>query len=556
MWSFVLIIGSAVILNLGLFGLGCWIRRDDAPAAAALRGWTVFLLVVATAWFAKFPADWLAPVLWVLLAAGLAGVVRVRSPGDLIAAIAGTAAVAGLFALPFLLYPHLLAYAHLGTDQWGYIGVAQWLRHHSVDVLPAIDDKPGRDWIWHVLTTRERPLVYLSLAAIAGTFGGGTALAYYVLPAAMMAAVFLAFAMGDFAEILPWRGARAAVGLLIAAQPIVLLHFQHQFLGGTIAAIATMLLAAALLQIQATRPADPLFFATAALFAVLSAGLYSIKIALVSLAMLAAVFGLSLLRREGRRQWRARPWPEWVWIALAFGAAPVCFGLIRRLAPEPLTAPMAPGRVGHIWAQFGAIFGQTDVTAWYQPDGAAGWLDPVRHFPPGSRATVVLLIVLLAFCAGQAVRWLWIHRDATPLVILTAVLAVGWFAAPPHGSHWTISRALPVYGGLLLVTAASTALLPRPRWACWLALVLAALPLVRAAPGLWPFFVRPVYRMVDGGWTQPPRDNVWGALGYAFFYEDARDIDWSQAPECFKAMTYYMPADLRPKLKLAPRPPP
>jgi len=55
--------------------------------------------------------------------------------------------------------------------------------------------------------------------------------------------------------------------------------------------------------------------------------------------------------------------------------------------------------------------------------------------------------------------------------------------------------------------------------------------------------------MIDGAWAEPPEGNVWGALAYAYFYEDTRAIDWSKAPECFRAMTHYMPENLRPRMK-------
>ena len=555
MWYFCLIVVSTVILNLGLFGLGRWIRKDDPPAAAALRGWTLFLLICATAWFFKFSAVYLAPALWLLLAAGGIVAFKTLPRTALMVTALGSAVVAALLAFPFLRYPHLLAYAYSGTDQWGYIRVAKWLLHHSVDELPIIDNKPGLDWVWFVLTVKDRPLVYMGLAAISATFGYGTFVAYYVFPAALISALFLSFYLADLPVVFPCRGLKALVGLGLAAQPILLLHLQYQFMGGTIAGLVFMLLIAALFQVQAWQAGDPLFFAFAALLSVILAGLYTVKIAGLSLAILGGIFGFCLLRQIRNKGWflnLLRLQPANLWLAFMILLVPLCFYRIRVLAPEPLGVLPSHGQTGHVWAQFGSIFGITNVTPWYQPDGTAGWANPVQHHPPGSLLGVLLLGVLLAFFAYQCWRWLRHHHDITPTVVFCAILMVGYLAAPPRGNHWTVSRSLPVYGGALLIATASTALRKQRPWAGWFAIGLACLPLVRAAPSLWPYYVTPVNLMVDGVWNQPPEGNIWGCLAYAYFYEDTREIDWSVAPECFQAMTHYMPENLRPKMKRGP----
>lgn len=581
MFTFILIIACVVVLNLGLFGLGRGVVREAPAAAAALAGWALFLFIGAAAWFAKLGAAWLAPVAVVVLGAGWWFLFHAMPRATIGILAAGSTVIAALFALPFLLHPGLLAYSHWGTDQWGYISVARWLVDHSVDQLPAIDNKPGRDWIWYVLTVKDRPLIYETLALIAATFRIGAHIAYYVLPAALGSGVFAAlFLAGSYPAggvKVGWRGsatppynscdlnptvtppwpyllaaARFFLALGVTLQPILLLHFQYQFLGGAVAGLLFMLLVAAVLQIQAAGgEGRSLFYAFTALFGVLLAGIYSVKITLVALGIVFGAAGFTAARELWRRKWSwtlLRPRPAGIGVVVILAVAGISLLRIRALMPEPWSTPPVHGAVGHLWAHFGALFGLLDILPWYQPDGAPGNLDPVQHNPPGGGIGAALIGILLVLLVVQSWRWFRQHRDLAPAIVLGAIVAVAWLASPPRGSHWNVGRALPVFGPALLVAAALMSRLPGRRWLGWLGVGLACLPIVRAAPALWPYFTAPVNRMTPDQWDAPPEGNPWGALGYAYFYEDTREIDWTKAPECFRAMTHYMPENLRPTL--------
>lgn len=557
MLVFATIIATTVALGLGLQGVGLGLAGNNRPAVAGLYGWTLFLLLGATAWFFKFPAMFLAPAGMLLLAVGWWLLFKQARPAAIVAAVIGSALIAALFAYPFLRYPQLLAYASWGTDQWGYIGVARWLVQHPIDQLPVIDHKPGRDWIWFVLTVRDRPLIYEMLAVISAMFRLDASLAYYVFPAALTSAVSQAFLLHEFPGRLAARAGRLLVSLGIALQPLLLLHLQLQFLGGVIAGLVFMLLVAALFQLHATEGGRRLpFYAMAALLGVLLAGLYTIKITPVVLALVGLAGGI--------RFWlhgRGRGWREMMASRAAFAGfvgilivAGLSLGRIRVLMPEAWSTPPSHGQTGHVWMQFGALFGLTDIQSWYVPDNTPG-TDPVRHAPAGGLVGVGLLVACLLLYAAQCWRWFREHRDLTPAILLGALGVVGYFAAPPQGSHWNISRALPVFGPALLVALAATGILTKGRWLRWLALGAACVPLLRAAPKLWPYFDAPHCRMVEGEWDRPPDTFVWGALGYAYFYEDKQAIDWRAAPEAFRAMTHYMPEDIRPRLP-EPKPEP
>jgi hypothetical protein len=551
MLVFTTIIATTVALGLGLHGVGLGLLRHSSPAVAGLCGWTLFLLLCATAWFFKFPAMYLAPAGMLLLVVGWWLLFKKARPAAIVAAAMGSILIAALFAYPFLRYPHLLAYASWGTDQWGYISVAKWLVQHPIDQLPVIDNKPGRDWIWHVLTVKDRPLIYEVLAVISAMFRLDASLSYYGLPAALCSAVCHAFLLHDFPAGLAARVGRLLVSLCIALQPLLLLHLQLQFLSGVVAGLIFMLLVAALLQFHASEDGDRLpFYALVVLLGVLLAGLYTIKITpvVLGIASLAGATGL-WFRRRGRRSWKEVIGSRTALVG--FIGILIVAGLslwrIRVLMPESWSTPPINGGTGHVWMQFGALFGLADIHPWYVPDNTPG-TDPVRHAPAGGLLGVWLLAACLALYTVQCWRWFREHRDLTPAILLGALGVVGYFAAPPHGSHWNISRALPVFGPALLVALATTGFLKQARWMRWIAIGAACVPLLRAAPKLWPYFDAPSCRMVEGEWDRPPNASIWGALGYAYFYEDKQAIDWSGSPDSFRAMTHYMPEEIRPRL--------
>ena len=548
MGTFATIVGATAALSASLWGIGRLLRNDDLPACALLRGWTVLMAVCALAWFGKFPAVYLAPVLWLLIAAGLLSAVRHLPRTMLAGALLGGALIAASFALPFALQPGLLAYAHWGSDQWGYAAVSKWLVLHSVNELPVIDYKPGLDWVWKVLITRERPLIYLELAAVGSAFGIKTIVACYVLPATAMSGVFLAFFLGPDPLRISSLPVRFAASLGVAVQPIVWLHFQHQFLGGVMVGAMAAIFVAAVCESQLRARGDPMFFAIAAVFVALIGGLYSLLVSWVFLAMLAMIGAASWARDRPRPSPSPRRWGAVT--ALLVVAAGI-FWSVHAHSPSPPGSPGGTGAGSHLWAQGGALFGLTEITPWYQRTGSLGALgvDPANYFPSGSALGVALLAALGIFIAAQC--WLWWRQkgDATPFIIVCAAVGALVAALPPRGDNVVLSRALPLFGAMLLVVTAATAALEQPRWRRFLAVAFVCLPLIRAAPGMWALLARPANTMIAGEWQAPPNRDTWGALAYAYFYQDERDIDWTQAPDAFREMTHYMPPDLRPKMR-------
>ncbi len=549
--SYALVLLLTLVLNAGLFGLGKSFKHTDTPGAAVMRGWMIFFLLAALAWFFKWPAMWVAPGLVIGLAVGGWTLVRRPVEGWLGALVIGPALIATLIALPFLLEKNLLAFSHWGTDLWGYVGVADWLKTHSVDELPVIGDRIGLTWVWHVLTVKDRPLLYEVLAMLSAGLGINTLLAYYVLAAGLLSALFTGLMLSGINAGLSWWPWKLCVCVIAVLQPLLLLHFQYQFMGGVVAALVFMLIVSALFQQQAERPAQPLFFAEAMLMSVLMGGLYTIKASLAALVMLLAVFAVSVLMRWKRKEtlgWTMRM----AWMAmLIMVAATAGFVRMKQLVNEDFNSVYLNGRVGHIWAHYAAIFGQTSITPWYQGDGAPGY-EPELHLPAGSKSGIIWLGCALAFMLVQSWRWWREKRDATPIMVLGLIVGVMFMATPPRGNHWLMGRSLPIYGGAFLIAVLCVAQLRQHRVWALLSVILVCAPMVRGWVGLKPYLVKPHARLYDQPEKLPPDQDVWQVLGYVYFYEGKRPIDWTQLPNSFRAMTHYLPEEIRPKMPAKP----
>jgi hypothetical protein len=373
---------------------------------------------------------------------------------------------------------------------------------------------------------------------------------YYVLPAALLAAVAQGFVLHELPEKAGARLVRLVIALLVVLQPSLLLHLQYQFYGGVITALVFMLLVVALFQAHAGgRGGGWELYAVVAVAGVWLAGLYTVKLTLLVWALTAgaalARLAVSRVPREGEGG------APGAWVAVLLAAVGVlAMWRIRVWLPEAWSAEPTNGRVGHVWMQWGAIFGGTEILPWYAPDGAGG---AEQHRPADGVAGVWLLGLLLAVYGWQCWRWYRERRELLPVLVLLAVAGTGWLAMPPQGSHWHVSRVLPIIGPALLAGCAAAAWFGWDRrWTRWLAVGLVCVPVVRAWPELARHFSRPDCRMIAGEWRHPPDPFVWGALGYAYFYEETEDIDWSMAPESFRAMTHYMPEEIRPRLRERP----
>ncbi len=542
---------STIWLGFSFWGVGYFIRKTDAPAAAIVRGWTIFLMFCTLAWFFKFPADRLVLPLWALTIFGSFVAVRALPLKTLLWAMGGMILISCVLAFPFLKIPDLLAYAHWGTDQWGYAVVAKWLVHHSLDNIPAINNRPGMDWIWFILTVKDRPLMYIVLATLSAAFTYKTIVAYTVLPAALMAGIFLSFFLEERPLGIAHPVAKFFVSLGISVQPLVLMHFEHQFLGGTADGLVMMLITAAALHVQAREPGEPLFYGSAFLLSVLAIGLYTVTVPLVSIALLSVIFLWSHRRRflnKGLFLDIFRPrWTSFAFV-ISLLVAYACYAKIRALVPESIAAPAAIGQEGHVWAQLSSIYGQTFITPWYGVDDSPGWLNPAKHNPPLGGVRVTLLAALILFLILQSWRW-WAKRKDVAVVLFFAVsFGILLRAAPPRGTHWFVSRTLPIFGEMLLMVAAAGAIGETRRWIRYCAVALTCLPLVLGAPGLYEYIGNPVNKFASTDGDHPPQDEAWHALAYAYFYQDHKDIDWSAAPKSSEAMTHYIPEEIRPKI--------
>jgi hypothetical protein len=546
-----ILIGS-LLLNTACIGVGSLLGKLTVPAAVIIRGWTVFLLLCTLVWFGGFAAMYLAPFVWVFLAIGVARAVRKLPVSSLIKISLGTGLISLLFSLPFLKYPDLLAYAHSGTDQWGYAGVSKWLVNHSVNELPQLGEKMGLNWVWHVLSDKERPLVFTVLAVIAGSLGCSTIIAYYILPVALFSAVFICFALEERPLGIGQPAVAFILSLAVALQPLLLLHFQYQFLGGTIAALVLILVVVGLFHTQAHDAQDILFPTYAILLCTLIGGLYTLTVAIPGIAMIVITFGYARLRfaRQSGRWLAVTEYSQAMWAACLLGLTILCFLEINHLSPGflSLSSPIPPGKTGHIWAQFASVFGEDSITPWMCVDGTPG-VDPAAYLPPGSTIGIILVLTTLAWLVFQSWRAWFRNRQITGPVVFGLCVAALYLASPPRGSHWAISRSLPIFGGVLLVMVPAIAVGEKNRWVRLATIAICLSPVIRGAPKLAPYFLHPEHRFTEQRWaSQPLSNDVWDCLACTYFYDDSRIIDWSAAPGTFDAFTHYLPDEVRPRL--------
>jgi hypothetical protein len=537
--SALIIIAISFVLAVGWWGVGRLVCPRSGPAVAVMSGLTVFLFLCATVWLGKIPGYYLMPVIWGYLATGMWVALRRTSPSVLGGVGLGMVLIGTTYALPFAIEPGLLAYAHWGTDQWGYTAVSKWLTLHSVAELPAISEKPGMDWVWQMLVIRDRPLMYTVLAVIASAFGCETVTIYYALPAALVGAVFLILFSSGAAESGRAYAAHFLTSAAVAMQPILWLHFQHQYLAGVVAGLTLIIFALALCENQMRPNQTPLFFSLAVLLGVLFAGLYTITLSGVCLGLLVATFAFAI-GRDWVRTRTLGPWQQSAatkaWTVGIGIVSAICLLLIRRAMREPLGLPPGSGAGGHPWAQIGAIFGLTEIGPWYQSTAVRGadGIDPVTYFPAGSSVGIILTVVAVLLFGVQIVRWWRRRADITLLLILAAVFAALAMAASPQSDNIVLSRCVPIFGPLLLVVLGFVAREEPRRWLRWLTVGLACLPAVRAMPGTWRMLASPVNLISEAQWKAPPKGDPWGTAAYLYFYRDRQEIDWSMAPDAYR----------------------
>jgi len=534
--------GVALLLIVSCWSLGTWLLPERPPLVTLLAGWCGFLLLCAVPWVLGLSTHVVRPLFWMFFLAGLVLAVRQRTWANLVAAAVCATAMVALLGVPFLRFPGLLAYGAHGLDLWGYVITSDWLQGHSIRDLPVIGVSPMRfNWTWHVLATRERPLIYESLACLASSTGLTVTQAYFALPVTLLASLAAGLARTPGLFRLPHPSLAVPLAIVVAFHPLVVLPWVAGFFGGAVTALLCALALAGAVSAGTGRDrAEAL--ALGVLMLVCCAGLYSLKFLYIALALggVPAVLGLAAMawRRDFRPLTSARPGRALLGIvaaAVLLAAALLVLGRDQKVdTGEPQTPLVAAGHVL-------GIFGGTSPYGWLGYALQTPFdRDPLQN-PVGAIALVAgtALLFLVALT-----RW---RRERDGRVPLAAALCAGalvWTAA----DEMIMEKTLSVFGFALIILLAAVSADLRHRWLGLLAAVLCCLPALRSAAEMQEIIYGPYITCTEANVADIRDGQDWRVLGYLHFREDRDGLDWSTHPRTFHSLTHFLPEEVRKRL--------
>lgn len=536
MFTTVLPVGVvALLLSMTCLSVGSSLVSSKSPLAAMLCGWCCFLLLCAIPWIAGLSAHAMRPCFWAFFATGLVALIRGRLWRELICAGVCTAAMTAMLCAPFLRIPGLLAYGIHGLDMWGYVITADWLQDHSLRTLPVIGVSPMRfNWTWHVLFTRERPLIYESLACL----GSSTALiptqAYLAYPIALLSSLAMAFSREPRVFQLKHWSLALLPAIALSFHPLVILPWIAGFFGGSITALFTALAFATAVAAKEGRDrAEAL--ALAALMLGFCAGLYSLKFLYVVLVLgggpvvFTVVSGLRQHGFEGLRPTR----PAWLTIGAlaALAALTVALLMLGRdqfvdtgVTQLPTTAAV----------HFLGIFGGTSPYEWMGYFPGRQFDRCIGHNLGGLAA---LCGMLTLFMLVTQARWKAARDIRIPLL---AGLCVG-LVVLTTSDELIMAKTLAIFGFTLLILLAAISSELR-LWSLGLiAAVICCLPSLRSAREMSAIIHYPPILCTEQNVAQAPDGQDWRFLGYLHFREDRDEVDWKKNPRTYQSITHFLP---------------
>ena len=525
------------------------------PLAALLAGWSLFLVLCSVPWVAGLSANAVRPLFWIFYAAGIWSVISGRQWIE-----AGvTWVVTGIVTMVLLhrCYNYEGAYvfgAH-GTDLWGYVQAADWLYGHSTRQLPDLVTTPMRfNWTWYLLATRERPLIYETMACLGSITGLDAVKAYMALPVALMASLAIgigrmvgAFGFGSWIPTV-------AVALVMVFHPLPVLHWIAGFAAGSTVGLVLGLTFAAVAAVE-PGPARTEALALGVLMLVLCGGLYSPQFMLVGLGLAGALAVVGGIFAVAQRGWRVvgRERPGRL-TAISLAVAAWVAVAVRLLSGDEFVRS-----TGWVWndevlAQLLGIFGGTSPYAWMfyramEPWDQNPWVNPVG----------------LAALAGMGVLFLgaawsdWKNERDLRLPLMIAVCCVALVRAGGD-ERATMSKAMPIFGLAFVFLLAAVSARLRPRRLGMVAAMLCAMPALRSYAELRELVRDPYITVTDENIVLGLDDGQnWRIMGYLYFREDSHGFDWRANPKFFFSITCFLPkADqvrLAKKYGLPPPPP-
>lgn len=535
--------GAAWLVSVACWGVGSRLVVSKQPLVAMLAGWCAFLLLCALPWLAGIPAVWMRPLFWIFFAGGIVVMVQRRKWADLLAALICTMAITLLVGLPYLKYDRVLGYGAHGTDMWGYINGAEWLQAHSIRDLPEPGVDPMRfNWTWYVFSTRERPLIYESLACLGAATGLTPLVAYVAYPVTLMAS--LAMAVGRTPKIFGLNYAMLGLlpAVLMVFHPLIVLHWIAGFASGSIVGLLVALAFAAIL-VAEDGPAETEVLVLGLLLLVFCGGLYSPQFMLVGVAIAAGPLALRCLRKLWSEGWRQglKVRPTWLTVGATVSAAVVA-GATVALSGDQFLGKGGFAGSKEVLAQLLGIFGGTSPYAWlyYQP--MQPWdEDPLKN--PVGLAALVVTAILLGCAVGR--RWRSGGEVRLPVLIGTCLLCVLHVGGDDRA---TMSKAMPIFGFALPVMVGVISCELRPRWLAFLAMAVAVMPSVRSTGELREMLEHPYILCTEDNLNLTKDGENWMILAMLYFQEDTRGFDWTKNPKMYGSMTVFLKEPARRKI--------
>lgn len=425
----------------------------------------------------------------------------------------------------------MVVYALLGTDQWGYLGVSDWILKNGFQVPDlSADCSPHLSWIVKVFSLKDRPLTYSLLAAVGSMLSNKVALAYYAIPSALIGSVAFALAGNLRWNVYPW--VKNIIVYLVAFQFTWFWHLQYQYWAGSVVGILFCLYLCSLAQTVLEQKESSRTYAVFIFFCVCLFPLYNERFSILA----ALLFVTTLIMCSSPKALKIGKIFSSKNIIILIGVSliVIIFGQNAMVMSE---VKSMKGDVGYLLFQVSGAFGQHDILPWYFSDGTAGY-DPLTFYPKSAFLFFVLFLIGLGvfsylFLESLSKKKLWFFA-VWFVIFLSTIL----YASPPSGTHLTLSRVLPIcMTGLIPLSFFLSEYFEKSRMIQGLILGVSFVAFLYNIGPLFHLAKGPPNIAVKG--TELKIDDPWTCLAFSHLQEDS-SFDWNARPNCFHSMTHFL----------------
>lgn len=528
--SFLSVVFSSAFLSLIIFGIGkVFVEANGTQRAVTIfSGWTILLFLASVFWV--FDLSFIYFKMFIGL--GFWGIYKSRNQWQDILRLIGFASAACVpFALPFLFNSNLVVYALLGTDQWGYLGVSDWILRNGFQVPDLnADCSPHLSWIVKVFSLKDRPLTYSLLAAVGSMLSNKVALAYYAIPSALIGSV--AFALAGNLRWKMYFLLKNIIVYVVAFQFTWFWHLQYQYWAGSVVGILFCLYLCSLAQTVLEQKESSRTHAVFIFFCICLFPLYNERFSILAVLLFATalIIGSSPKALKISRIFSSKN----IIIFISMSLIAIIYGQNAMVMSE---VKSMKGDVGYLLFQVSGALGQHDILPWFFSDRTPGY-DPLTFYPKSATLFFVLFLVGLAvfsylFLQSLSKKKLWFF--AVWIVILSSTIL---YASPPSGTHLTLSRVLPIcMTGLIPLGFFLSEYFDKTRMIQGVFLGISFVAFVYNIGPLYFLSKGPPNIAVKG--SELKIDDPWTCLAFSHLKEDS-SFDWNARPKCFHSMTHFL----------------